>query len=215
MSPRLLRIEPAHPPTTSLQAAAAACRGCHACPLYLHATQAVFGEGPPHASLMLVGEQPGDEEDRRGHPFVGPAGGLLERALTGAGIPRDDVYVTNAVKHFKWKPNETGKRRLHDKPKGNEIRACRPWLLDELGLVQPHVVVAMGATAASSLFGTRAQVMRDHGHVLTLAVEEGGPVVKAVLTIHPSAALRAPTPEGRHELLEMLVGDLRVARAAI
>jgi DNA polymerase len=215
MASRLDRFEPAHPPTTSLAAAAAACRGCHACPLYLHATQSVFGEGPTHASLMLVGEQPGDEEDRRGHPFVGPAGGLLDRALGEAGIARGDVYLTNAVKHFKFKLNETGKRRLHEKPKGNEIRACRPWLLDELGLVQPHVVVALGATAASSLFGARAQVMRDHGHVLTLPVEEGGPGVKAVLTIHPSAALRAPTHDRRRELLEMLVADLRVARAAI
>jgi DNA polymerase len=175
----------------------------------------VFGEGPAHASLMLVGEQPGDEEDRRGHPFVGPAGGLLDRALDEARIPRDDVYVTNAVKHFKFTLNETGKRRLHEKPKGSEIRACRPWLLDELGLVQPHVVVALGATAASSLFGTRAQVMRDHGHVLSLSVEEGGPLVKAVVTIHPSAALRAPTHDRRRELVEMLVADLRVARAAI
>jgi uracil-DNA glycosylase family protein len=194
-------------------AAAAACRSCRNCPLYLRATQSVFGEGPIGALLMLVGEQPGDEEDRRGQPFVGPAGALLDRALADAGIRRAEVYVTNAVKHFKWV--ERGKRRLHEKPSEKEIRACRPWLHDELRLVRPRLVVAMGATAASSLFGARAKVMRDHGRVLGLALEGGeGALVAAVLTIHPSAALRAPTHERRLELSRMLVADLAVARDA-
>jgi uracil-DNA glycosylase family protein len=202
------------PPTSfsSLTRAAAACRGCQACPLYLHATQAVFGEGRAHASLMLVGEQPGDEEDRRGQPFVGPAGVLLDRALEEAGLARADVYVTNAVKHFKFV--ERGKRRLHDKPKGREIRACSPWLREEMRLVAPHVVVALGATATASLFGAKVSVMRDRGRALSLATTDGGPVVNAVLTVHPAAVLRAPTSQRRGELREMLVGDLIVARRA-
>jgi DNA polymerase len=204
---------PAHG-ASSIAQAAAACRRCRSCPLYLHATQSVFGEGPAHAPLMLVGEQPGDEEDLRGHPFVGPAGALLDAALAQAGVTRNDVYVTNAVKHFKFV--QRGKRRLHEKPKGREIDACRPWLLEELELVRPRVVVALGATAAASLFGSRVRVLRDRGHVLTLPVvgaEPPGPVA-AVLTIHPSAALRAPTSERRHELRDMLVADLTLAAHA-
>ena len=190
--------------------AAAACRGCHDCPLYLRATQAVFGEGPAHARLMLVGEQPGDEEDRRGHPFVGPAGALLDRALADAGVPRSDVYVTNAVKHFKF--IERGKRRLHERPKAGEIRACNPWLRDELRLVAPRIVVALGATATTALLGGQASVMRDRGRVLVLPSEddEARPI-QAVLTVHPSAALRAPTSARRQELREMLVSDLALA----
>ncbi|HEY2728313.1 MAG TPA: UdgX family uracil-DNA binding protein [Polyangia bacterium] len=203
---------PARP--SSLAEAAAACRGCRNCPLYLHATQAVFGEGPIHARLMLVGEQPGDEEDRRGHPFVGPAGALLDRALADAGVSRSEVYVTNAVKHFKF--IERGKRRLHDKPKGREIRACSPWLRDELRLVAPRMVVALGATATTALFGSKASVMRDRGRVLVLPSDDDDDdddarSTQAVLTVHPSAALRAPTSARRQELREMLVSDLALA----
>jgi DNA polymerase len=201
-------LDPARFPT--LEDAAAACRVCHACPLYLHATQAVFGEGPRHARLLLVGEQPGDEEDQRGHPFVGPAGALLDGALAAAGLSREGVFVTNAVKHFKFV--ERGKRRLHEKPNAREVRACKPWLLDELRLVAPRMVVALGATASSALFGSKVSVMRDRGRVLSLPVDgEAIADVEAVVTIHPSAALRAPTSERRHELRDMLVADLALA----
>jgi DNA polymerase len=192
-----------------LSQVAEACRHCQDCPLYLHATQAVFGEGPAQAPIMLVGEQPGDEEDRQGHPFVGPAGALLEAALLAAGLSRGDVYLTNAVKHFKF--TEHGKRRLHEKPKGNEIRACRQWLLRELHLVAPRVVVALGVTAAASLFGGRIRVMSARGRVLALPVAGLDAPVTSVLTIHPSAALRAPSSERRHALRAMLVADLALA----
>jgi DNA polymerase len=195
----------------SLEVAVEACRRCRNCPLYLRATQSVFGEGPVGAPLMLVGEQPGDEEDREGRPFVGPAGALLDKALADVGLSRDELYVTNAVKHFKFV--ERGKRRLHEKPSAREVRACSPWLEEELRLVHPRVIVAMGATAASSLFGPRVAVMRDRGRILSLpSLGSHGQPVAAVVTIHPSAALRAPTHERRRELRDMLVADLRVAR---
>jgi DNA polymerase len=163
---------------------------------------------------MLVGEQPGDEEDRSGRPFVGPAGHLLDEALSAAGVPRADVYVTNAVKHFKFV--ERGKRRLHDKPKGREVSACSPWLREEVRLVRPRLIVALGATASTSLFGPKVRVMRDHGRVLSMALSGAGSVsVEAVLTIHPSAALRGPTSERRRELREMLIDDLTIARRAV
>ena len=159
---------------------------------------------------MLVGEQPGDEEDRRGHPFVGPAGALLDRALADAGVPRSEVYVTNAVKHFKF--IERGKRRLHDKPKGREIRACNPWLRDELRLVAPRMVVALGVTATTALFGSKASVMRDRGRLLVLPSDDAeARSIQVVLTVHPSAALRAPTSARRQELRDMLVSDLALA----
>lgn len=194
---------------SSLSQVAEACRHCQDCPLYQHATQAVFGEGPGRAPIVLVGEQPGDEEDRRGHPFVGPAGALLEAALVAAGLSREDVYLTNAVKHFKF--TERGKRRLHEKPNGREIRACRQWLLRELHLVAPRVVVALGATAASSLLGARIRVMSARGRALSLPIAGLDAPVTSVLTIHPSAALRAPSPERRHALRAMLVADLALA----
>jgi DNA polymerase len=170
---------------------------------------------------MLVGEQPGDEEDRRGHPFVGPAGALLDRVLAEAGLARAEVYVTNAVKHFKFV--ERGKRRLHEKPKAREIRACSPWLRDELRLVAPLVVVALGATATMSLLGSQVSVMRDRGRVLRMpAADEDAAAgadaparLEAVLTIHPAAVLRGTTPERRSELRDMLVGDLVIARRAV
>jgi DNA polymerase len=194
---------------TSLSQVADDCRHCHDCPLHLNATQAVFGEGPAHAPIMLVGEQPGDEEDRRGRPFVGPAGALLEAALLAAGLSREDVYLTNAVKHFKF--TERGTRRLHEKPNGRELRACRQWLLRELDLVAPRVVVALGATAAASLFGGRIRILSARGRVLPLPIDGLAAPVTSVLTIHPSAALRAPSPERRHALRAMLVADLALA----
>ncbi|MEU6798240.1 UdgX family uracil-DNA binding protein [Nonomuraea wenchangensis] len=181
----------------SLRAAAARCEGCG---LYRDATQTVFGEGPAKATFMLVGEQPGDQEDRQGHPFVGPAGRVLDRGLEEAGIARDDVYVTNAVKHFSWVPR--GKRRIHQKPTAGEINACRPWLEAELAAVEPRVVVVLGATAARSLLGAAFRVTRHRGEVVPLGDR------LAVATIHPSAVLRAPDREAAYA---GFLSDLRAA----
>src|SRR3954463_8564079 len=172
---------PAEPPATTNLARVreAACR-CTACHLYKHATQTVFGEGPKSASIMLVGEQPGDSEDLAGKPFVGPAGKIMDRALEEAGIDRKHVYVTNAVKHFKWEPR--GKRRIHQKPNSRDIAACRPWLEAELRLVRPDVVVAMGATAAQTIFGPSFRVTRERGKVLSSEL-----CPKVVATVHPSS----------------------------
>jgi uracil-DNA glycosylase family protein len=183
----------------SLRRAASKCRGCD---LWKDATQTVFGEGPPRAELMLVGEQPGDQEDRRGSPFVGPAGGLLDKALAEAGIDRGAVYVTNAVKHFKWRPR--GKRRLHQTPRAGEIEACRPWLEAELAAVRPHAVVALGATAAKALFGSSVKVTRDRGRPLETPLAPLGAV-----TVHPSAILRVRERDERHDAFAGLVEDLR------
>jgi uracil-DNA glycosylase family protein len=207
------------PSTSSLSVVASACRRCQACPLYRCATQSVFGEGPVHARIMLVGEQPGDEEDRRGHPFVGPAGGVLAEALAEAGLTRDEIYLTNAVKHFKFV--EQGKRRLHEKPNARERAACRPWLAAELRLVRPRVVVALGATAAASLMGPSVRVLRDRGQLRPLtsfagASDQADEAMEALVTLHPSAVLRGPTPERRRELRAWLVADLRlVAERAV
>ncbi len=197
---------PAHP--ASIDKLAAAARGCQACPLYREATQTVFGVGPAPAPLMLVGEQPGDEEDRRGLPFVGPAGVLLDKLLVDAGISRDEVYVTNAVKHFKFVLQ--GKRRLHQKPRGLEITACQPWLTAELQLVRPTVLMALGATAAQALFGSRISVQRDRGRPVDSRL---APV--CLVSYHPSAALRGPSPEDRAQLRAALTEDLRRAAAAV
>ena len=195
------------PQTRSLRALAAAAQSCRGCDLYKRATQAVLGEGPGTASIMLVGEQPGDQEDRQGHPFVGPAGALLDRALEEAGLERRDVYLTNAVKHFKWEPR--GKRRIHQKPRVSEMRACRPWLEAELRAVKPAVVVCLGATAAQSIFGPQFKLMQQRGQMLPSSASP-----QTVATIHPSAVLRAPDEEGRRKALETLVKDLRTARDA-
>ena len=192
------------PATTSLKVLSASAHACRGCDLYKTATQVVFGAGPKRARVMFVGEQPGDQEDRQGEPFVGPAGALLDKALADAGIPRDEVYVTNAVKHFKWEPR--GKRRIHKKPRASEVKACRPWLEAELRAVHPAVVVCLGATAAQSLLGSSFKLMQQRGQVV--ASGTAGPVVA---TIHPSAVLRAPDSEGRREAYKMLVGDLKVA----
>jgi DNA polymerase len=187
-----------------LRAAAQKCRGCD---LYQNATQAVFGEGPAHARVVLVGEQPGDQEDQKGHPFVGPAGQLLDSALEQAGIDRAEVYVTNAVKHFKWAPAPTGKRRIHAKPTAGEVRACRPWLEHELGLLKPRVVVILGATAGQSLLGPSFRVGAMRGKPI-----HDAPFAPCVVaTIHPSAVLRAPDDEARDREFKALVSDLKLA----
>lgn len=178
--------------------------GCVSCPLYERATQTVFGEGCPRATYLLVGEQPGDTEDLEGSPFVGPAGRLLDRALVEAGIDRGGAYITNVVKHFKWKSGGGSKPRLHAKPTRGEIQACRPWLDAEIIRVDPAVVVCLGATAAQSLLGKEVRVTRDHGVPLPFDGRQ------AVATIHPSAVLRA-NDEDRRTRFDQLVSDLAVA----
>jgi DNA polymerase len=185
-----------------------AARGCRACDLWRNATQTVFGEGPAHARLMLVGEQTGDREDLSGHPFVGPAGRLLDRALADAGIERRDVYVTNAVKHFKWVPR--GKARIHKKPGGREIAACRPWLDRELALVQPLGVLCLGATAAQALLGPAVRVTRERGRAIASDL-----AAVVMVTVHPSSLLRAPTDADRERELGHFVADLRAFAAAV
>jgi uracil-DNA glycosylase family protein len=179
-------------------------KGCKACDLYLRGTQTVFGEGPPRAELMLVGEQPGDAEDLAGRPFVGPAGKLLDRALELAGIDRSTVYLTNVVKHFKWEPR--GKRRIHKKPSAGEVAACRPWLEVEIALVKPRVLICLGATAAQALLGKSFKVSLQRGRPVPSPL---APVVTA--TIHPSAILRAPDDETRRKELRQFVADLKKA----
>ncbi len=187
----------------ALRAVAAEAAGCTNCDLYARATQTVFGEGPAHAPLFLIGEQPGDHEDREGHPFVGPAGRVLDAALEAASIRRDDVYLTNAVKHFKWEPR--GKRRLHARPNQTEIVACHGWLARELELVAPRVVVLLGAVAGQALYGSSFRVGKAHGQVLE---HDGRPVIS---TIHPSAVLRMRAEEERRAAMDSFVADLRRA----
>jgi uracil-DNA glycosylase len=182
-------------------------RACTACPLHLTATQTVFGEGLQRADVMLVGEQPGDREDLEGRPFVGPAGRLLDEALLEAGIDRDDAYVTNVVKHFKFEPR--GKRRIHQKPNWNEIGACRPWLGAELAVVSPTALVCLGATAAQTLLGRQFRVTRERGRMLE---SELAPLVLA--TVHPSSILRAPAEERDRERA-LFVADLGVVANAM
>jgi DNA polymerase len=177
---------------------------CRACPLWKNATQTVFGEGPPQAPIMLVGEQPGDKEDLAGHPFVGPAGKMLDRALEDAGIDRTKVYVTNAVKHFKFFPR--GKFRLHQKPTTPEIRACRPWYEQELAAVKPQLVVALGATAAQCVFGKITPINKNRGRAIDL---DGG--IKALVTVHPSYLLRLPDEAAKRHELARFVDDLKIA----
>jgi len=196
------------PKGRSLASLRRAAQGCRGCDLWKDATQTVFGEGRPRAELMLVGEQPGDQEDRRGEPFVGPAGGLLDRAFLEAGIERDAVYLTNAVKHFKWRPR--GKRRLHQTPRAGEIEACRPWLEAEVEAIGPRGIVALGATAAKALFGTSVRVTRDRGRLLETPLAPVGAV-----TVHPSAILRVREREERHDAFAGLVEDLSAVAAAL
>jgi len=196
---------PAQPPDSSslatVREAAAHCTACH---LYKRGTQTVFGEGRKHATMMLIGEQPGDYEDVAGKPFVGPAGKIMNRALEEAGIDRSQAYVTNAVKHFKWEPR--GKRRIHQKPNAREIAACRPWLEAELRIVRPNLVVAMGATAAQAIFGPSFRVTRERGKVLSSKLAP-----RVLATVHPSSLLRQPDEESRRREYEHFVADLRVA----
>jgi len=195
---------PDRPTLASLRAAAAKCR---ACDLWKSGTRTVFGEGTRTARVLFVGEQPGDQEDLAGRPFVGPSGRLLDAAMEEAGIDRADAYVTNAVKHFKWEPR--GKRRIHKKPNATEIAACKPWLAAELAVVRPSVVVALGATAAQALLGPQFRVTRDRGRVV--ASESYG---RVIATVHPSSILRAPDDGARREERRKFVADLkRVARA--
>ncbi len=192
-------LVPPHPTLSSLRRAA---RDCKACDLWRRGTQTVFGEGAARADVVLVGEQPGDQEDVQGRPFVGPAGKLLDRALEAAGIDRRAVYVTNVVKHFKWEPR--GRRRIHTKPNAAEIAACRPWLESEIAVVRPKIVVCLGATAAQALLGKQFKVTRQRGEPVT--TPEGLP---ALATVHPSSILRAPDEAARHAEMERFVEDLR------
>ena len=179
-----------------------AAAGCRACDLYKTATQTVFGEGAEHARVMFVGEQPGDREDQEGKPFVGPAGGVLDEALQATGIDRGHVYITNAVKHFKWKPQ--GKRRLHQKPNAAEINACRPWLDAEIALIKPELLVLLGATAAQALLGRDFRVTLQRGQFIE---RPGLPVIMA--TVHPSSILRARDDESRELEMRAFIDDLR------
>jgi uracil-DNA glycosylase family protein len=192
---------PERPTLDSLRRAAA---GCEACDLHLTGTQTVFGEGRRESELMLIGEQPGDKEDIAGHPFVGPAGGILDAALKAAGIDRSTVYVTNVVKHFKWKRGGAGgKRRLHEKPNRAEITACRPWLEAEVAVVRPRLVVCLGATAAQAVLGASFRVTRDRGR---LFASDLAPAVMA--TVHPSSILRAPDAASRESEMRDFIRDL-------
>ena len=196
---------PPHPTLRTLRETAA---NCKACDLWKTGTQTVFGEGSPRASVMFVGEQPGDREDLAGRPFVGPAGKLLDQALAQVGIDRDTVYVTNVVKHFKWVPDERGKRRIHKKPRYSEINACRPWLDAELAVVKPQILVCLGATAAQALLGKDFSVSRRRGE---LVESELAPYVMA--TVHPSSILRAVDHESRRLQMDAFVTDLgKIAR---
>ncbi len=180
-----------------------AAANCEACDLWKNATQTVFGEGSSKAKIMFVGEQPGDQEDRAGHPFVGPAGKLLNEALDQAGIDRAEVYVTNVVKHFKWTPSERGKRRIHKKPRYAEIEACRPWLDAELRILKPEILVCLGATAAQSLLGRSFSVSRQRGQLVESSI---APYVTA--TVHPSSILRAPDSKSRELQMRAFIKDL-------
>lgn len=192
------------PPNATLSELKTAARNCKACDLWKLGTQTVFGEGLPQARIMLVGEQPGDQEDRAGRPFVGPAGRVLDLALSKAGIDRAEVYVTNVVKHFKWSASERGKRRIHKKPRYSEMQACRPWLEAELDIVQPQVLVCLGASAAQSLLGRDFRVTQQRGQPLE---SDLAPFV--VATVHPSSILRAQDDDSRHLQMEAFINDLK------
>jgi uracil-DNA glycosylase len=196
---------PAGSSIRELRAAAAICKGCE---LWRNATQTVFGDGSERAKMMLIGEQPGDQEDLKGIPFSGPAGQLLDRGLVDAGIDREEVYVTNAVKHFKWLPR--GKRRLHQKPNGREITACRPWLIAELEAIQPRVLVCLGATAARAVLGKITKISEHRGELLESDLSS-----RIVVTVHPSSILRIEDSDSRRLAMRHFVADLRTARRAL
>jgi DNA polymerase len=198
-------LVPSGPTLPTLREAVA---GCRACPLWEHATQAVFGSGTASSAAMFVGEQPGDQEDRQGAPFVGPAGRVLDEALALAGIDRGSAYVTNAVKHFKWRPR--GKRRIHAKPSWSEVTACRPWLEAELAVVRPRVLVCLGATAAQTLLGREFRLTKHRGEWIESDLAE-----HVTATIHPSAILRQRDKESRHTEMEAFVSDLKLVASVL
>jgi uracil-DNA glycosylase family protein len=210
-NPRAMAGQPVSellPLRPSLSSVRAIAKGCKACDLYKRATQTVFGEGPARAEIMLVGEQPGDAEDLAGHPFVGPAGRLLDKGLEEAGIDRSLVYVTNVVKHFKWEPR--GKRRIHAKPNATEISACRPWLETEVALVKPRALVCLGATAAQTLLGRAFKVSKQRGAFVPSSLASF-----VTATVHPSSILRAPDDNARREEMRRFVDDLKKVSAAL
>ena len=196
------------PERRTLRTLTTAARTCRACHLWRNATQTVFGEGSVEADVMLVGEQPGNDEDLAGHPFVGPAGRILNEALEAAGIDRQRTYVTNVVKHFKWEPR--GKRRIHAKPKAGEIGACKPWLDAEIAVVHPRVIVCLGATAAKALLGASFKVSVDRGRFVDSPL---APLVTA--TVHPSSILREPDSNARREAMRAFVADLKKVKAKL
>jgi len=197
--------------TTTLEALRQQAATCTACDLYKHATQTVFGEGPVRAGIVLIGEQPGHEEDLAGHPFVGPAGRLLDQALERADLDRRHVYITNAVKHFKWtKDKAGGKRRIHDKPNQSEVEACHPWLDQEFWLIQPDTLVCLGATAAQAIFRRRMTISASRGQRLTSPMG-----IPTFVTVHPSAILRIRERASRDAELDRLVDDLRRAARSV
>jgi DNA polymerase len=202
--PTKTSAEPFLPTRFNLKSLREAVQHCKGCDLYKNATQAVFGEGPRSASLILMGEVPGDEEDKQGHPFVGPAGRLLDDVLDEAGIPRDEVFVTNAVKHFRWEPR--GKRRLHKKPSWRQIEACRPWLHAEILVVKPHGIVCLGATAAQTMLGRDFRITRHRGEFF-----KSDDAAWLMATYHPSAVLRAPEKMDRDRMRAEFVEDLHHA----
>jgi uracil-DNA glycosylase family protein len=199
---------PLIPPRPTIKKLQEVARGCKACPLWKTGTQTVFGEGSRNATVIFVGEQPGNEEDLTGKPFVGPAGKLLDKALVEAGINRAEVYVTNAVKHFKWEPK--GKRRIHKKPNSREIAACRPWLEAELDVLKPKVLVCLGATAAQALLGKDFRVSQQRGQFIDSPLAQ-----KVLATVHPSSILRAPDEESRHAEMARFIADLKVVAKVI
>lgn len=196
------------PDTTDLGELRAAAAGCRACPLYQNATQTVFGEGGSELGVVFIGEQPGDQEDIAGKPFVGPAGGILDRALHEVGIERSKSYLTNAVKHFKWAPR--GKRRIHQKPSSREIEACRPWLNAEIRSLEPQLLVCLGGSAVRSVFGKDLPVLKNRGCWMTSLFSE-----KTLITIHPSSILRVPDEAAREKAYADFVADLRVVAKAL
>jgi len=199
---------PLIPPKPTISKLRVAATNCHACDLWKTGTQTVFGEGGSKPRVMLVGEQPGDQEDIQGHPFVGPAGKLLDKALEEAGIDRKEIYVTNAVKHFKWEPR--GKRRIHKKPNSMEITACKPWIEAEIGVLHPDVIVCLGATAAQALLGRQFKVTTQRG---TWIESPLAPFVMA--TVHPSSLLRAPDDETRRRETQRFIADLKLVHNAL
>jgi uracil-DNA glycosylase len=198
------------PPNPTLAVLQRAAKTCKACDLWKNATQTVFGEGSAGAQVRFVGEQPGDQEDRQGHPFVGPAGRVLDQAIQEAGIERSKAYVTNVVKHFKWTPAERGKRRIHKKPSHSEIEACRPWLEAELRAVKPRVLVCLGASAAQALLGKDFRVSRDRGKLIPSPLAP-----QVIATVHPSSILRAQDDESRHTQMKAFIEDLKIVAQAI